>query len=202
MPAEALRPVTSLIFARIASATSLASGICCRFAFDLPYHGYFNVAPMIYQEWNHNAFVQCGFTASPVCITDGTVKYNPTWTVETNYYMDLGFLPESMQYFSISGRASWTGPKGTQAEPLPQSPFNPPTKVEFNSEPIRLTLDVSKAAMGPKYSHLVDVWVAYRYWQNKYGLDHENSAVCNIRPGVSNGTCTESSVYSGVTVKF
>ena len=43
--------------------------------------------------------------------------------------------------------------------------------MEFNSEPIRLTIDASKAMWGAKYSHFVDVWVAYRYWQNKFGLD-------------------------------
>jgi hypothetical protein len=31
-----------------------------QFAFDLPYKGYFNVAPLAYKEINHNAFNQCG----------------------------------------------------------------------------------------------------------------------------------------------
>jgi hypothetical protein len=48
----------------------------------------------------------------------------------------------------------------------------------------------------------VDVWVAYRYWQNKFGLDHKKSLVCNVAPGVSNDSCTEESLYSGITVKF
>jgi hypothetical protein len=56
--------------------------------------------------------------------------------------------------------------------------------------------------MGPKYSHFVDVWVAYRYWQNKFGLDHNTSPACLAAPGVSNHSCTESSLYSGITVKF
>ena len=76
------------------------------------------------------------------------------------------------------------------------------TAVEFNSEPIRLTFDASKAMWGGKYSHFVDVWVAYRYWQNKFGIDHNTSTLCNIAPGVSNNSCTESSLYSGITVKF
>ena len=76
------------------------------------------------------------------------------------------------------------------------------TAVELNSEPIRLTFDASKAFWGPKYSHFVDVWVAYRYWQNKFGLDHKLSGVCNVAPGVSNNSCTEKSLYSGITVKF
>jgi len=72
----------------------------------------------------------------------------------------------------------------------------------FGSEPIRLTLDASKAIWGPKYSHFVDVWVAYRYWQNKFGLDHNAApGVCTVA-GVSTNSCTESSLYSGITVKF
>src|SRR5712672_2306112 len=120
--------------------------------------------------------------------------------------MDLGFLPPSMQFWSISGRSAWQGEKGTENNPLPfNAVTNVNTAVEFNSEPIRLTLDASKAAWGEKYSHFVDVWVAYRYWQNKFGLDHNRAFACTAVVGgatVSNGSCTESSVYSGITVKF
>jgi hypothetical protein len=181
-----------------------------QFAFDLPYKGYFNIAPLAYWEFsNHDTFIQCGggFAAGPVpgtsCVLDGERHYNPTWAVEMNYYMDLGFLPENMQFWSISGRAAWYGPKGTEANPLPYSaPGNIRTVVEFNSEPIRLTFDASKAMWGAKYSHFVDLWVSYRYWQNKLGIDHSNSIYCNARPGVSNNSCTESTVYSGITMKF
>jgi len=37
-----------------------------QFAFDLPYTGYFNIAPLVYWEFhNHNSFAQCnsGFLA-------------------------------------------------------------------------------------------------------------------------------------------
>ncbi|MBR0755738.1 hypothetical protein JQ604_26495 [Bradyrhizobium jicamae] len=185
-----------------------------QFQFALPYKGFFNVSPLMYWDFaNHNGFAQCGSGFSgPVpgvnCLIDGHRSYNPTWAIETNYYMDLGFLPESMQFFSISGRAAWYGPKGTESNPLPYNPLpvaapaNLNTTVEFNAEPIRLTFDASKAAWGPKYSHFVDMWVAYRYWQNKFGLDHEKSRLCNVSPGVSNNTCTESTIYSGITMKF
>ena|SRR5579864_6831462 len=180
-----------------------------QFAFDLPYKGYIDVAPLMYWEFaNRNAFTQCGGGfAGPVpgvsCLVDGNRSFNPTWAVETNYYMDLGFLPENMQFWSISGRAAWYGKKGTENNPLPfNAVTNVNTAVEFNSEPIRLTFDASKAFLGPKYTHFVDLWVAYRYWQNKFGLDHAKSSVCNIAPGVSNNTCTEQTVYGGVTVKF
>jgi hypothetical protein len=183
-----------------------------QFAFDLPYKGFFNVAPLAYKEINHNAFNQCGglFTSNVpgvLCSVDGNTDFKTTWAVETNYYMDLGFLPPSMQYFAISGRAAWYGPKG-DANGLPAlsgtGRFSTATKTEFNGEPIRLTFDASKATMGPKYSHFVDLWVAYRYWQNKFGLDHNAMpGVCTLAAnGASTHSCTESSLYTGVTVKF
>jgi hypothetical protein len=184
-----------------------------QFAFDLPYKGYFNVAPLVYWEFlNHNAFTQCNlFPGSNIpgltCLADGNTSFNPTWAVETNYYMDLGFFPENMQFFSISGRAAWYGPKG-DSNSLPflsgVGRFSTASKTEFNSEPIRLTFDASKAAWGTKYSHFVDVWVAYRYWQNKFGLDHNATpGVCTLATtGASTHTYTESSLYAGVTLKF
>lgn len=52
----------------------------------------------------------------------------------------LALLYLSMQYFSISGRAAWYGPKG-DANGLPAlsgpGRFSTATKTEFNSEPIR-----------------------------------------------------------------
>ena len=76
-----------------------------QFAFDLPYKGFFNVAPLAYYEFlNHNGFLQCGNgfaggVAGVTCISDGNTEYKATWAVEINYYMDLGFLPENMQLF-------------------------------------------------------------------------------------------------------
>jgi hypothetical protein len=183
-----------------------------QFAFDLPYKGYFNVAPLAYKEINHNAFNQCGTVfagAIPgvTCSVDGNTEFKTTWAVETNYYMDLGFLPENMQYFAISGRAAWYGPKG-DANGLPANSgvgrFSNATKTEFNSEPIRLTFDASKAIWGPKYAQFLTTWVAYRYWQNKFGLDHAATpGVCTLAAnGQSTNSCTESTVYAGVTVKF
>ncbi|MBW8853825.1 MAG: hypothetical protein JF604_05735, partial [Bradyrhizobium sp.] len=59
-----------------------------QFAFDLPYKGYFNVAPLVYWEFaNHNSFSQCGAGWSAPCIADGNTSFKPTWAIETNYYM-------------------------------------------------------------------------------------------------------------------
>src|SRR5580698_7580308 len=115
-----------------------------QFAFDLPYKGFFNVAPLAYKEINHNAFDSCGVfsagTPGVTCLADGNTDFHWTWAVEINYYMYLGFLPENMQYFSISGRAGFYGPKGDSNAPLST---NSPSKTEINSEPIRLTFDAS-----------------------------------------------------------
>ena len=191
-----------------------------QFAFDLPYKGYINVAPLAYKEINHNAFDSCGLFSPGIpgvnCLADGNTKFHTTWAVEIGYYMDLGFLPENMQFFSISGRAGFYGPKGDSNAPLigtGVAQFSTASKTEINSEPIRLTFDASKAFMGAKYSHFVDLWVAYRYWQNKFGLDHNATSgpagsglgVCNITTAggqvVSTNSCTEQTVYAGVTVK-
>lgn len=161
-----------------------------QFAFALPYKGYLNVAPMYYKEVNHNAFL---FNNG---LIGGHLDFEGTWTVEANYYMDLGFLPQWLP-LSISGRAAWIGTKGLGTNQI--IPNNVPRAMEFNSEPIRLTLDASRMIWGDKRSHFLDIWVAYRYWQNKFGLDHKLSPTClgaNIR------SCTESSVFSGVTLKF
>ncbi len=157
------------------------------FAFELPYKGFFNVAPLYYKETNHSSFLPAP--------SDGTVDFRGTWAIETNYYMDLGFLPQNMQFWSVSGRAAWYGPKG----PGTSVPGTLNRTIELNSEPIRLTLDASKAVWGAPYSHFVDVWVAYRYWRNKFGLDHSLAPQCI---GANKGSCVESSLYTGVTVKF
>jgi hypothetical protein len=154
-----------------------------QFQFDLPYKGYFNVAPMAMKEWIHNAFKQCGLfgpgTPGVTCLDDGNVEQEVGWALETNYYMDLGFLPESMRYFALSGRAAWYGPRGNSAAPLPNTGvgrFSNNTVVEWNTEPIRLTFDASKAMWGAKYSHFLEFWVAYRYRLNKFGLKRRRCA--------------------------
>lgn len=179
-----------------ASKRDFVTGL--QFAFDLPYKGFFNVNPLFYYEFaNRSTFTQCGFVAAnPLsCNIDGNREFNPTWAVEMNYYMDLGFLPASMDYFAVSGRAGFYGPKGGENGQIAGTD----TKMEINAEPIRLTFDASKAIWGEKYTHNVDVWVAYRLWRNKFGLDEKNSAACTV---LAAGSCREDSLYSGITVKF
>jgi hypothetical protein len=181
-----------------------------QFTFNLPYRGHFNVSPMIYDEFsNHNSYTVCGLygpygpnTPGVNCLTDGTIKYRATWAVEANYYMDLGFLPENLQFFNVSGYADWYGPKGNQFAPLGAAGGGTSTATELFSEPIRLTMDVGKAVRGASFAHVVELWAGYRYWQNKFGLNASNSPTCQLAPGVSNHTCTESSLWTGVDVHF
>ncbi|MES2030124.1 MAG: hypothetical protein V4477_13185 [Pseudomonadota bacterium] len=181
-----------------ASKRDVVAGL--QFAFDLPYKGFFNVNPLLYYEFaNHSTFTQCGFgvggVAGVTCNADGSREFKPTWAVEMNYYMDLGFLPESINYFSVSGRAGFYGKKGGENGQIAGTD----TKIELNAEPIRLTFDASKAIWGAKYTHNVDVWVAYRMWRNKFGLDENASFACTV---AAPGSCREDSLYSGITVKF
>lgn len=185
------------------STRDLVSGL--QFAFSLPYNGFFNVAPLYYQEWNHisifsPAFMPPGFTGMP----DGNVHYRGTWALETNYYMDLGFLPENLQYFAISGRVGFYGPKGTGAYGPYTLPPSTKTATEMVAEPIRLTFDASKLVWGPKYSHHVDLWVSYVVLRNRTGQNDSNPAnlACFTAAGTNNGSCSAKSVYSGITVKF
>lgn len=164
------------------------------FTFGLPYKGHFNISPLYYKEWNHNSFLTPAFTpGGPI---DGNTNFNGTWAIETNYAMDLGFLPDSIP-LTFSGYANFYGPKGTGISSAVPLAVVRPTTVEFNSQQ-KLSLDVSKMIFGAAYSHYLDVWVAYRYWQNKFGLDHSISPVCVG----SKGSCTEQSWVTGISVKF
>lgn len=157
-----------------------------QFSFDLPYKGYFNVATLYRNEWNHNAFAQV-FNNVP----GGNTHYDGTWAIETNYAMPLGFLPAAIP-LTFSGRAGFYGPKGTGSPLLPEK-----TKLEFNSEQ-RLTLDVGKIATGR--AGVAEVFVAYRYWQNKFGLNTANMpGVCS---GANKGSCTENAFTLGTSLKF
>ncbi|WP_420964915.1 hypothetical protein [Bradyrhizobium sp. B120] len=195
-----------------------------QFAFDLPFKSYLTIAPLYYQEWNHSAYavpnnagnspygvglygvppykglMPAGFTGT----IDGNLHYDPTWAVEIDYGSALDFLPEGLRYFSVSGHVGIYGPKGNGAYGGYTLPSSWNTKTEINAEPVRLSFDASKALWGAKYAHFVEAFVAYRYWHNKFGLDGSNAAngICFFANGTSNKSCTEQTVYTGVTMKF
>ncbi len=162
------------------------------FTIGLPYKGHLNVSPLYYKEWNHNTFVTPAF-AKPG-IPSGNTDFNGTWALEFNYAMALGFLPQNVP-LTFSGYANFYGPKGTGVGA--GAPRTPKTVVEFLSEQ-KLSLDVGKMAFGTKHAHQFDVWIAYRYWQNKFGLDH-TKATCI---GAATGSCTEQTLVTGVSLMF
>lgn len=183
-----------------------------QFGFELPYGGSLKIAPLLYYEFaNHSRYLECGAgwhrpaagMTGKSCTRGGKKHYKPTWSFEIGYNMDLGFLPVSARYFSVSGRATFRGPKGNQNSPLGRNTGGMPTRVELNSEPLRLIFDAGKAFGGPKYSHAIDVWIAYRYWHNKFGIDAHASPTCFTDVAKqSNRSCTESSLVTGVTIKL
>lgn len=166
-----------------------------QFAFELPYKGHFDVSPLLYKQWIYSGLVG-PWTGIKPGVPDGTLDFNLTWAVEANYYMALGFLPDTIP-LAISGRMLIIG-TGGRGYTLGQLPTNllPPSATQFYTEPIRLTLDASKILWGEKYSHAVDVWVAYQYRQNVLGADH------SLNRGCQGGACTVSTVYTGISVRF
>jgi hypothetical protein len=160
-----------------------------QFAFDLPYNGHFEFSPLVYQMVNYSGFL------APY-IADANLNFNVTWAFEASYYMALGFLPETIP-LAISGRAQVVGPGGFGYAPGQLPPgLLPTSKTQILSEPIRFTLDATKLFWGARYSHAVDVWVAYRYSQNLQGADH------SLARGCIGGACTLSSLYTGLSLKF
>ena len=153
-----------------------------KFDFDLPAKANLSIAPLVAKEWSHNAFY-AGVG------NDGNVDFNTTWRVDVSYGMPLSFIWDPL---SFSGSATWIGPKGTG-----NIANNVKTVTEFNSEQ-RLTLDAGKLIGGASKSHFLDVYVAYRYWQNKFGLNHSVAGPCVATPG----SCTESTLITGANIKF
>lgn len=174
-----------------------------QFAFDLPYKGFFNFSPLVNFQGGHQTPQQCGWSNTPLpnCRLDGNAYFQPTWRIETNYNLPLGFLPENMQFWMISGRLTVNGHKGPRGDKATNEPY----ATEWNAEPIRLTFDAGKALWGPKMTHWIDLWVAYRYWKNALGDDEQKASfVCIVgTPGSqSTNSCHMSSVATGITVKF
>lgn len=171
---------------------SLVAGL--QFSFDLPYKGFFNISPLYFKEWNHNKFLG---DAPPVgySIPGGNTEFDGTWAVETVYAMPLGFMPEAVP-LTFSGRAALYGPKGTGSPLIPSTLANK-TVTTLNSEQ-RLTLDVGKMAFGASKADLVSVFVAYRYWTNKFGISEAHSPVC----AGTLGSCKESATSLGMNIKF
>ena len=116
----------------------------------------------------------------------------------------LTFLPDSLPLTWVN-ILNITGPKGTgisTANCLAVGCFGPAgafnnneTKTEI-FEDMRLSLDASKVFWGKP--GIWDAYVGYRYWENKFGTNHNAPLFAAIAPGTS----VESSVYLGTTYHF
>lgn len=81
-----------------APAKGIAAGL--QFAFDRPYEGYFDISPLLYKQWVYSGLPWTGFEPG---LAHGTLDLNLTWAPEANYYVPLGFLPDTIP-LATSGR--------------------------------------------------------------------------------------------------
>ncbi len=136
---------------------SVQGGIQLDFA--TPYNGNLSLSGFAYKEWQHDGFaVAFGGPINPT----GDVDLRTTWGVGMNYTQPLGFLPAyiPLTYKAIAGAK---GPKGT-GEPAPLG-TNRTTEI-FTQQ--TLDLDVGKMVTGK--ANMFSMWVGYRLWKNKFGL--------------------------------
>ncbi len=148
-----------------------------QFNFALPYGATFAVSPLYYSEKNHGSF-----------ITSDTSKvdYFSTYRVEASLNVPLG--PKGTP-LSFSSLFAVQGPKGQC--PAGECAVNAvSTKAETFTQQ-RINLDIGQW----RYNKpgVVSVWVAYVYWHNKFGIDH------NLDP---TGGSIESTALVGSTVAF
>ena len=140
-------------------------------SFNVP--GYLTFQISLYKEWNHNGIAQTGVPAFPVTNPDfdpvnGRVSFRPTAEFELAYAQPLSFtgLP-----LTLSGFANVVLPKGLDG-------FGNHTRTELLTSH-RLTLDVGSFWGRPK---LVDAFVGYKYWLNKFGTNAQFGQV-SYTPG-------------------
>jgi hypothetical protein len=146
--------------------------------FDVP--GYFNVAVALHKEWNHNGIVpqlQAIGVGCPGACTENP-SFRPTAVFEAQYMQPLTFTGLPLRF---SGFTNVVLPKGKDG-------FGIETKTELLTDN-RLTLDAGKLAMGK--ADLVDLFVGWRYWVNKFGSDHNLDLT---------GGSVESTAYIGIAL--
>jgi hypothetical protein len=155
---------------------SMQGGV--QFDFAAPYHGFVNVGVFAYHEWQND-----GFSALFGPNFSGKVNFDTTWAIEALYVQPLGFLPDYLPV-TFKSLAVIHGPKGAGEIGVPQR------ITEYLTQQT-LSLDVGKMVTGK--SDMVSVWVAYRWWKNKFGLD----------PVATGFNATlESTAVTGVTFAF
>jgi hypothetical protein len=150
-----------------------------QFDFALPWGASADISGLYYAEKNHNGLV---FNPS-----SGVKYFKSTWRVESGFRTPLG--PKGTPW-SFSSVAGINGPKGTGVGTLVGNPGAGETKVEYFFTQ-KIALDVGQVVANKP--GMVSVFVAYVYWQNKFGIDHTQDPT---------GGSTESTWLFGATAAF
>jgi hypothetical protein len=165
------------------------------FSFAAPYHGFFNLSPNAYKEWQHDGFaVAFGAGTNP----SGNVSFNTVAAVEWLYVQPLGFLPPSIP-LTFKAFGTVHGPKGCGEAcggPVAQG-FARGTEL-YSQE--NLELDAGKV-LGYRPG-MYSVWAGFRYWKNKFGILAQQTPVAAANStGILTGI-TESTWLVGASVAF
>jgi hypothetical protein len=181
-----------------------------QWSLNLP--GVVNVSLAANKEYTRNNFDSCGPTTFGVgyagpCLIGGPFsgdrEFQMTWKLFTFISEPLTFLPDSWPVTFVNVM-NVTGPKGTGISTANLAAAcgitatclaDTETKVEV-FEDARLSLDASKVFWGKP--GIWDAYVGYRYWYNKFGVDHNAFLFSTLAPG----TAIESTAYVGTTYHF
>jgi hypothetical protein len=170
---------------------SIEAGI--QFSFATPYKGFLNLTPTIYKEWQHDGFAAAfGAGTNP----SGAVSFNTTWGFEYLWVQPLAFQPLPLTFKAFGTVHGAKGCGEPCGGPVAQGFAR---KVEWYAQE-NLELDVGKLA---NYRPgMYSVFVGYRYWVNKFGIDPQQTPVA---AGNSTGNVTgtvESTWLVGANIAF
>ena len=168
---------------------SIQGGI--QFDFATPYKGFLNASINAYHEWQHDGFASTFAVAGdPNSNPSGAVDFDTTWAVEVLYNQPLGFLPPSVP-LTFQSLLVVHGPKGCGEVCGPAGPGLIRTTEYLTQQ--KLSLDIGQMIFGKP--EMLQIWGAYRWWKNKFGIDP------NQPTGYFTATL-ESSWVAGVTMAF
>ena len=170
---------------------SIEAGL--QFSFATPYKGFLNLTPTIYKEWQHDGFAAAfGAGTNP----SGAVSFNTTWGFEYLWVQPLAFqpLPLTFKAFGTVHGAKGCGEPcgGPVAQGLTRG-------VEWYAQE-NLELDAGKL-MGYRPG-MYSVWVGYRYWVNKFGIQSQQTPVAAANSSGNFTGTVESTWLVGATVAF
>ena len=133
---------------------SIQGGI--QFDFAMPYKGFLNASINAYHEWQNDGIEQfLGINPS------GRVDFDTTWAVEALYVQPLGFLPPSIP-LTFKSLLVIHGPKGAGEVGAAKR------TTEYLTQQT-LALDLGQVIWSKPGK--LSTWVAYRWWDNKFGID-------------------------------